>query len=148
MGRNPRRNRPIPTFDARVKQGIFAKRAVRICASCRRPRLSMESYRDPADDLDVANYVDEPTCEFFWPDGGETYWCVKPMSNPTNFSISASSNSASVCPGPLAVQSGRILTKPCRLRFHSLSAYRWDIVRARRAISGARVGPFYLKRLP
>ena len=43
-------------------------------------RLSMESYRNPANDLDVANQVDEPMCEFWWPDGS-IYWCVKLMSS-------------------------------------------------------------------
>lgn len=44
-------------------------------------RLSMESYRNPANDLDVANYVDEPICEFWWPDGSVIFWCVKAMAS-------------------------------------------------------------------
>lgn len=44
-------------------------------------RLSMESYRNPAKDLDVANNVDEPICEFWWPDGNVIFWCVKAMAS-------------------------------------------------------------------
>ena len=44
-------------------------------------RLSMETYTTPANDLDVANYVDEPICEFWYPDGGGLYWSVKSMSS-------------------------------------------------------------------
>jgi hypothetical protein len=44
-------------------------------------RLSMESYTTPANDLEVANYVDEPICEFWWPDGGWVYWSVKAMAS-------------------------------------------------------------------
>jgi hypothetical protein len=45
-------------------------------------RLSMESLRNPANDLDVANQVDEPMCEF-WSDetNDNIYWCVKAMSS-------------------------------------------------------------------
>jgi len=44
-------------------------------------RLSMEAYTTPANDLDVANHVDEPICEFWWPDGGGLYWSVKSMAS-------------------------------------------------------------------
>lgn len=44
-------------------------------------RLSMESYTTPANDLDVANHVEEPICEFWWPDGGGLYWSVKSMAS-------------------------------------------------------------------
>jgi hypothetical protein len=44
-------------------------------------RLSMESYTTPANDMEVANYVDEPICEFWWPDGGWVYWSVKAMAS-------------------------------------------------------------------
>lgn len=42
----------------------------------------MESLRNPAHDLDVANQVDEPMCEF-WSDetNDNIYWCVKAMSS-------------------------------------------------------------------
>jgi hypothetical protein len=43
-------------------------------------RLSMESYRNPANDLDVANQVDEPMCEF-WSDETDIFWCVKAMAS-------------------------------------------------------------------
>ena len=43
-------------------------------------RLSMESYRNPANDLDVANQLDEPICEF-WSDDTDIFWCVKAMSS-------------------------------------------------------------------
>ena len=43
--------------------------------------LSMESYHTPANDMEVANYVDEPICEFWWPDGGGLYWTVKAMAS-------------------------------------------------------------------
>jgi len=44
-------------------------------------RLSMETYTTPANDQDVANHVDEPICEFWWPDGGGLYWSVKAMAS-------------------------------------------------------------------
>jgi hypothetical protein len=44
-------------------------------------RLSMETYTTPANDLDVANHVEEPICEFWWPDGGGLYWSVKAMAS-------------------------------------------------------------------
>ncbi|HML74654.1 MAG TPA: glycosyl hydrolase [Anaerohalosphaeraceae bacterium] len=44
-------------------------------------RLSMEAYSAPANDLDVANHIEEPICEFWWPDGGGFYWSVKSMAS-------------------------------------------------------------------
>ncbi len=44
-------------------------------------KLSMEAYTAPANDLDVANYIEEPICEFWWPDGGGFYWSVKSMAS-------------------------------------------------------------------
>jgi hypothetical protein len=44
-------------------------------------RLSMEAYTTPANDLDVANYVEEPICEFWWPDNGGFPWSVKSMAS-------------------------------------------------------------------
>ena len=44
-------------------------------------RLSMEAYSTPANDQDVANHIDEPICEFWWPDGGGCYWSVKAMAS-------------------------------------------------------------------
>ena len=44
-------------------------------------KLSMEAYTAPANDLDVANYIEEPICEFWWPDGGGLYWSVKSMAS-------------------------------------------------------------------
>ena len=44
-------------------------------------RLSMEAYTTPANDLDVANHIDEPICEFWYPDGGGLYWSVKSMAS-------------------------------------------------------------------
>jgi len=44
-------------------------------------RLSMETYTTPANDQDVANHVQEPICEFWWPDGGGLYWSVKAMAS-------------------------------------------------------------------
>ena len=44
-------------------------------------RLSMEAYMTIANDLDVANIIDEPICEFWWPDGGYLYWSVKSMAS-------------------------------------------------------------------
>jgi alpha-L-rhamnosidase len=44
-------------------------------------KLSMEAYTTPANDLDVANFVDEPICEFWWPNGGGLYWSVKAMAS-------------------------------------------------------------------
>jgi len=44
-------------------------------------RLSMETYTTPANDQDVANHIDEPICEFWWPDGGGLYWSVKAMAS-------------------------------------------------------------------
>lgn len=44
-------------------------------------KLSMESYTTPANDLEVADYVDEPICEFWWPGGGGLYWTAKAMAS-------------------------------------------------------------------
>jgi hypothetical protein len=44
-------------------------------------RLSMETYTTPANDQDVANHIEEPICEFWWPDGGDLYWSVKAMAS-------------------------------------------------------------------
>lgn len=44
-------------------------------------RLSMEAYSTPANDQDVANHIEEPICEFWWPDGGGFYWSVKAMAS-------------------------------------------------------------------
>jgi hypothetical protein len=44
-------------------------------------RLSMEAYTTPANDQDVANHIEEPICEFWWPDGGGLYWSVKAMAS-------------------------------------------------------------------
>ena len=44
-------------------------------------KLSMEAYTTPAHDLDVANHIEEPICEFWWPDGGGLYWTAKSMSS-------------------------------------------------------------------
>jgi len=44
-------------------------------------KLSMEAYTTPANDLDVANFVEEPICEFWWPNGGGLYWSVKAMAS-------------------------------------------------------------------
>ncbi|MEN6308551.1 MAG: glycosyl hydrolase, partial [Anaerohalosphaeraceae bacterium] len=44
-------------------------------------KLSMESYTTPAHDLDVANFINEPICEFWWPGGGGLYWSVKAMAS-------------------------------------------------------------------
>ncbi len=41
----------------------------------------MEAYTTPANDQDVANHVEEPICEFWWPDGGGLYWSVKAMAS-------------------------------------------------------------------
>lgn len=43
--------------------------------------LSMESYTTPANDLEVACEVDEPVCEFWWPDGGWVFWSMKAMAS-------------------------------------------------------------------
>lgn len=45
-------------------------------------RLSVEAYRNPANDLDIANQVDEPMAEF-WADetNDNIYWVVKAMSS-------------------------------------------------------------------
>ena len=44
-------------------------------------KLSMESYSTPANDLDVANNIDEPICEFWWPNGGGYFWTPKSMAS-------------------------------------------------------------------
>jgi len=44
-------------------------------------RLSMEAYTTPANDLDVANYVEEPIGEFWWPGGGGLFWSLKSMAS-------------------------------------------------------------------
>ncbi len=44
-------------------------------------RLSMESYSTPANDLDVANHIEEPISEFWWPNGGGFYWSQKAMAS-------------------------------------------------------------------
>ncbi len=44
-------------------------------------RLSMEAYSTPANDMDVANNIEEPISEFWWPGGGGFYWTQKSMSS-------------------------------------------------------------------
>lgn len=44
-------------------------------------RLSMESYSTPANDLDVANNIQEPISEFWWPNGGGFFWTQKAMAS-------------------------------------------------------------------
>ncbi|MBN2163785.1 MAG: hypothetical protein JXR25_14970 [Pontiellaceae bacterium] len=44
-------------------------------------KLTMEAYTSPANDLDVANHIEEPICEFWWPDGGGLWWTVKSMAS-------------------------------------------------------------------
>ena len=44
-------------------------------------KLTMEAYTSPANDLDVANHIEEPICEFWWPNGGGLYWTVKSMAS-------------------------------------------------------------------
>ncbi len=44
-------------------------------------RLSMEAYTAPANDLDVADYIEEPISEFWWPSGGGLYWTQKSMAS-------------------------------------------------------------------
>jgi hypothetical protein len=44
-------------------------------------RLSMEAYSAPANDLDMAEYIDDPICEFWWPKSTDLYWSVKSMSS-------------------------------------------------------------------
>lgn len=44
-------------------------------------RLSMESYTTPANDLDVANHIEEPISEFWWPNGGGLLWTQKAMAS-------------------------------------------------------------------
>ena len=44
-------------------------------------RLSMEAYTTPANDLDVANHIEEPIGEFWWPGGGGFYWSLKSMAS-------------------------------------------------------------------
>jgi hypothetical protein len=43
-------------------------------------RLSMEAYTTPANDLDVANHVEDPIAEFWWP-GGSFWWSIKAMAS-------------------------------------------------------------------
>lgn len=43
-------------------------------------RLSMEAYTTPANDLEVANNVQDPIAEFWWP-GGSFWWSIKAMAS-------------------------------------------------------------------